>query len=467
MKIKNKLKKIKIHFVGIGGIGMSGVAELMFDLGYNIQGSDININANIVRLKKRGIKFFKGHKKSNIFKVSAVVFSSAIKKNNPELLESKRLSIPLISRADMLAELMKFKKSIAVAGSHGKTTTTSLVGSMFDKANFDPTIVNGGIINSFSKNNRFGKGEWMIVEADESDGSFLRLPHQINIVTNLDLEHLDYYKSKDNLIRAFINFINNLPFYGYSILCIDNKNLKRLSYKIKTRKIITYSKNQNNADVQITSIKKNKYNTEFSLFFKKGIIHNLKGKVNFKSTLLGDHNILNATAAITASLLAKVPIKHIQNSLSTFQGVKRRFSFLGKVNKASIYDDYAHHPSEIKASYEIAKQLSENKIIVIFQPHRYSRTSYLLDDFIKVLKKINILYILDIYPAGEKPIKNINSINLVKKLKLENKNIFYIRKKQNLNLILKPHFQENNIIIFMGAGSITYMAQELLNLYDQ
>ena len=384
MKNKTRQSKEIVHFIGIGGIGMSGIAELMFDLGYDIQGSDININTNIERLKNRGIKFFKGHNKSNIYKISAAVFSSAITKNNPELQECKRLSIPLISRADMLAELMKFKKSIAVAGSHGKTTTTSLVGSMFDNANFDPTIVNGGIINSFSKNNRFGKGEWMIVEADESDGSFLRLPHQINIVNNLDLEHLDYYKSKDNLIRAFINFINNLPFYGYSILCIDNKNLKKLSYKIKTRKIITYSKNQKNADVQITSIKKNKSNTEFSLFFKKGIIHNLEGKVNFKSTLLGDHNILNATAAITASLLAKVPIKHIQNSLSTFQGVRRRFSFLGKINKASIYDDYAHHPSEIKASYEIAKQLSENKIIVIFQPHRYSRTSYLLDDFIKV-----------------------------------------------------------------------------------
>ena len=245
MKIKNELKKTKIHFVGIGGIGMSGIAELMFDLGYDIQGSDIVTNTNIKRLKKRGIKFFKGHKKSNIRKISAAVYSSAIKKNNPELLECTRLSIPLISRADMLAELMKFKKAIAVAGSHGKTTTTSLVGSMFDKANFDPTIVNGGIINSFSKNNRYGKGEWMIVEADESDGSFLRLPHQINIVTNLDLEHMDYYKSKDNLIRAFINFINNLPFYGYSILCIDNKNLKKISYKIKTRKIITYAKNQN------------------------------------------------------------------------------------------------------------------------------------------------------------------------------------------------------------------------------
>ena len=258
MKKNSKFNKIIIHFVGIGGIGMSGIAELMLDLGYNIQGSDINLSENIQRLKKKGIKFFKGHDKKNIKNITAVVFSSAIKKNNPELIECKRLSIPLVSRADMLSELMKTKKSIAVAGSHGKTTTTSLVGSILDYAKFDPTIVNGGIINSYSKNNRFGLGEWMVVEADESDGTFLRLPHEINIITNLDIEHLDYYKNKDNLIKAFKNFINNLPFYGYSILCTDNNNLKRLSKEIKTRNIITYSKNQKTSDVKIASIKKNK-----------------------------------------------------------------------------------------------------------------------------------------------------------------------------------------------------------------
>ena len=229
MKIKNKLNKIRIHFVGIGGIGMSGIAELMIDLGYKIQGSDIAVNSNTERLQKRGIKFFKSHSKNNIKNISAVVFSSAIKKDNPELLECQKQSIPLISRADMLGELMKFKKSIAVAGSHGKTTTTSLVGAMFDYASYDPTIVNGGIINSYSKNNRFGKGDWMIVEADESDGSFLRLPHQINIITNIDMEHIDFYKTKNNLITAFKDFINNLPFYGYSIICIDNKNLNKFS----------------------------------------------------------------------------------------------------------------------------------------------------------------------------------------------------------------------------------------------
>ena len=427
MKKNSKFNKIIIHFVGIGGIGMSGIAELMLDLGYNIQGSDINLNENIQRLKKKGIKFFKGHDKKNIKNITAVVFSSAIKKNNPELIECKRLSIPLVSRADMLSELMKTKRSIAVAGSHGKTTTTSLVGSILDYAKFDPTIVNGGIINSYSKNNRFGLGEWMVVEADESDGTFLRLPHEINIITNLDLEHLDYYKNKDNLIKAFKNFINNLPFYGYSILCTDNNNLKRLSKEIKTRNII-----------------------------------GIGGKYKFKINLLGEHNILNATGAIIASLLAKVSIQKIQQSLLNFEGVKRRFSYLGNIQKAAIYDDYAHHPSEIKASYEIAKHLAEKKIIVIFQPHRYSRTKYLFNDFINILQKINYLYIMDIYPAGEKPIKGVNSKNLVNKIKNKNKNTFYLSNRDNLQHKLKPYFKKNNIIIFMGAGSITYYAENLI-----
>jgi len=463
MKKNRKFQKIIIHFVGIGGIGMSGIAELMLDLGYNIQGSDISLNENIQRLKKKGIKYFKGHNKKNIKNISAVVFSSAIKKNNPELKECKRLAIPLISRADMLSELMKAKKSIAIAGSHGKTTTTSLVGSILDYANFDPTIVNGGIINSYSKNNRFGQGEWMVVEADESDGTFLRLPHEINIITNLDVEHLDFYKNKDNLIKAFKNFINNLPFYGYSILCIDNNNLKTLSKKIKTRNIITYSRNQKNSDIKITSIKKSKQNTEFLLFIKKNIISGINGYYKFKTNLLGEHNILNATGAIVASLLVKVPIQKIQQSLINFEGVKRRFSYLGNIQKALIYDDYAHHPSEIKASYEIAKQLAEKKIIIIFQPHRYSRTKYLFKDFINILQKIDYLYIMDIYPAGEKPIKGINSINLVKKIKNKNKNTFYLSKTDNLQHKLTPYFKNKNIIIFMGAGSITLYAENLIN----
>ncbi len=459
----NKLNKIKIHFVGIGGIGMSGIAELMFDLGYNVQGSDISLNTNIKRLKKRGIKIYNTHKKNNIHNMSAIVISSAIKINNPELQECRRLSIPVITRADMLGELMKLKRSIAIAGSHGKTTTTSLVGSIFDNAKFDPTIVNGGIINSYSNNNRYGKSDWMIVEADESDGSFLRLPHEINIITNIDIEHLDYYKSSQNLFLAFEKFINNLPFYGYSVICTENINTQKIYKKIKTRKIISYSQNEN-SDVRIIKIEKDKKGSNFTLLFKKGIIKGINGKYNFKTNLLGDHNIFNATGAIIVSLLSEIPLQKIKNSLKVFQGVKRRFSFIGKIKKASIFDDYAHHPSEIKASYEIAKQLSDKKIIVIFQPHRYSRTKILQNEFIKILSKIKVLYILDIYSAGEKPIVNINSKILAKKIRMKNKNTFYVQNTNNLEFLLEEHFNDENIIVFMGAGSISNLAHNLVSI---
>ena len=363
----------------------------------------------------------------------------------------------------MLGELMKLKRSIAIAGSHGKTTTTSLVGSIFDNAKFDPTIVNGGIINSYSNNNRYGKSDWMIVEADESDGSFLRLPHEINIITNIDIEHLDYYKSSQNLFLAFEKFINNLPFYGYSVICTENINTQKIYKKIKTRKIISYSQNEN-SDVRIIKIEKDKKGSNFTLLFKKGIIKGINGKYNFKTNLLGDHNIFNATGAIIVSLLSEIPLQKIKNSLKVFQGVKRRFSFIGKIKKASIFDDYAHHPSEIKASYEIAKQLSDKKIIVIFQPHRYSRTKILQNEFIKILSKIKVLYILDIYSAGEKPIVNINSKILAKKIRMKNKNTFYVQNTNNLEFLLEEHFNDENIIVFMGAGSISNLAHNLVSI---
>ena len=299
----------KIHFIGISGIGMSGIAELMLDKGYSIQGSDISVNDNTKRLKKKGIKFFLGHNKKNIKNAHAIVYSSAIKKNNPEIREAYIKKIPVLSRADMLSELMKNKKSIAIAGSHGKTTTTSLVGNIFNEAGLDPTIVNGGIINSFSNNNRYGKGEWMIVEADESDGTFLKLPHQISIITNLDIEHMDFYKSKKNLINAFEKFINLLPFYGTTIMCYDDKNLKLLINKIKTRNILTYSIKNKKADVLIFDIIQNKLKTSFKLKINNKIIHSS----NYKFTInaIGNHNILNATASIIAAKLNGIKNKDI------------------------------------------------------------------------------------------------------------------------------------------------------------
>ena len=450
----------KIHFIGISGIGMSGIAELMLDKGYSIQGSDISVNDNTKRLKKKGIKFFLGHNKKNIKYADAVVYSSAIKKNNPEIREAYIKKIPVLSRADMLSELMKNKKSIAIAGSHGKTTTTSLVGNIFNEAGLDPTIVNGGIINSFSNNNRYGKGEWMIVEADESDGTFLKLPHQISIITNLDIEHMDFYKSKKNLINAFEKFINLLPFYGTTIMCYDDKNLKLLINKIKTRNILTYSIKNKKADVLIFDIIQNKLKTSFKLKINNKIIHSS----NYKFTInaIGNHNILNATASIIAAKLNGIKNKDINNALINYVGVKRRFSFIGKKNKSFVYDDYAHHPTEIAATLSAAKSL-KNKVIVVFQPHRYTRTKILIREFIKVLSKVDYLFLLETYSAGEKIIKGATSKDIYSKILKKNKNTIYLKNIGDLNKLMKPYTLHQNTIVFMGAGSISSIAKKYLN----
>ena len=462
MSLNKKNSNFIIHFIGIGGIGMSGIAELMLDQGYIIQGSDLVFNTTIKRLKDRGIKIYLGHKKSNINNISAAVFSSAIGQSNPEIQKCKELSIPLVSRAEMLAELMRNKNAIAIAGSHGKTTTTSLVGTILENAKLDPTIINGGIINAYSKNNRMGLGKWIVVEADESDGSFLRLPHKINIITNIDIEHLDYYKTKSSLVNSFQKFITNLPFDGCSIICIDNNNLKKLSKKINTRKIITYAHKDQEANVKILKIKYDDMKSNFSIYIEKNTIPHYSGIYKFCINLLGMHNVLNATSAIIAAMLLRISIKNIQKSLETFKGVERRFTFLGKIKKSFIYDDYAHHPTEIKASYEIAKHIAEKKIIVLFQPHRFSRTRDLYSAFIKVLNKIDILYVLDIYAAGENSIKKINSKNIVKDLRKKNQQVFYISKNEDINKILSSFYDDNNLIVFMGAGSITHKAHKLI-----
>ena len=360
----------------------------------------------------------------------------------------------------MLSELMKNKKSIAIAGSHGKTTTTSLVGNIFNEAGLDPTIVNGGIINSFSNNNRYGKGEWMIVEADESDGTFLKLPHQISIITNLDIEHMDFYKSKKNLINAFEKFINLLPFYGTTIMCYDDKNLKLLINKIKTRNILTYSIKNKKADVLIFDIIQNKLKTSFKLKINNKINHSS----NYKFTInaIGNHNILNATASIIAAKLNGIKNKDINNALINYVGVKRRFSFIGKKNKSFVYDDYAHHPTEIAATLSAAKSL-KNKVIVVFQPHRYTRTKILIREFIKVLSKVDYLFLLETYSAGEKIIKGATSKDIYSKILKKNKNTSYLKNIGDLNKLMKPHTMNQNTIVFMGAGSISSIAKKYLN----
>jgi UDP-N-acetylmuramate--alanine ligase len=463
MKKSNIYTRGIIHFIGIGGIGMSGIAELMLNLGYKIQGSDLYINNNIKRLQKKDIKIFLNHKVKNVINSNVVVYSSAIKKNNPEILAAKKKSIPIVSRADMLAELMRNKHSIAVAGSHGKTTTTSLVGSVLQECKIDPTIVNGGIINAFSSNNRLGLGKWIVVEADESDGSFLRLPHEINIITNIDREHLDYYQNIENLISSFKEFATNIPFYGTTIISLENNNSRKLAKEIITRNVITYGINKTDADLNILNITVKNNHSIILLKVKENKFKKYRGTYKFIIKLLGKHNILNATASIGVGLLLKLPINKIRNALKNFQGVKRRFTFLGKIKKASIYDDYAHHPTEIQATLEIAKYITKNKIVVIFQPHRYSRTKNLYIDFINVLMKADYLFISDIYSAGEKPLKGINTSNLVRDISKRGlKNVYYLNNSNSLNSTLSAFYEKENLIIFMGAGSISQWANDLM-----
>ncbi len=459
----NKKSKIKIYFIGIGGIGMSGIAELMHELGYTVLGSDQIESENVKRLKSIGLNIKIGHNRKNLTLVNAVVFSSAINKKNPEIQEAKKKQIPIVSRADMLSELMKNKRCIAIAGSHGKTTTTSLVGNILESGKLDPTIVNGGIINSFSKNNKFGKGKWMVVEADESDGSFLRLPHEISIITNLDTEHLDYYKTSKNLYSAFDKFILNLPFYGTSIVNYDDKNLKKIIYKNDTRKIISFSTKNTKASVFIEKISFDNQFSYFSLKFNVPI-NNTSGSYSYKIKAIGLHNIYNGAASIIAGLLVGVNNSYISDALKNYIGVKRRFTYLGKINLTNIYDDYAHHPTEIKATLSGAKQINKN-IVVVFQPHRYSRTKELFNDFVNILSKIKYLYLLDTYSAGEKKIKGYESKNIYLKIKKLNKNVVYVGNK-NLNKLIYNETMGNKIIIFMGAGSINKMASNFIKIND-
>mgnify|MGYP001479101401 CR=1 FL=1 len=459
----NKNTNIKIYFIGIGGIGMSGIAELMHEIGYTVLGSDQIESENIKRLKKIGINIKIGHNKKNLKNVNAVVYSSAINQKNPEIQEAKKKQIPIVSRADMLAELMKNKKCIAIAGSHGKTTTTSLVGNILESGKLDPTIVNGGIINSLSKNNKFGKGKWMVVEADESDGSFLKLPHEISIITNLDIEHLDYYKTLKNLYSAFDKFILNLPFYGISIVNEDDRYLKKIILKNDTRKIITFSIKNKKSNVFIDKIFLKNQFSYFTLNFNIPL-NNLSGSYSYKIKATGLHNVYNGTAGIIAGHLAGVKNTFIKESLKNYIGVKRRFTNLGKVNLANIYDDYAHHPTEIKATLSGAKQINKN-ITVVFQPHRYSRTRFLFNDFVNILSRIKKLYLLDTYSAGEKIIKGYESKNIYLKLKKINKKVVYVGNK-NLNKLIYNETKKNKIIIFMGAGSISKIAHNFIKINE-
>ena len=450
-----------IHFIGIGGIGMSGIAEILIQSGYLVQGSDINISDNTNRLKKIGVKIFIGQKSSNINNAKIIVVSTAITNTNIELIAAKKMFLPIVHRAEMLGELMRFKQSIAVGGTHGKTTTTSLISRIIEQNGMDPTIINGGIISSLGSNAKLGGGEWMIVEADESDGSFAKLNPTVAVVTNIDLEHLDHHGNEKNLEHAFFNFVSSIPFYGFICLCIDHPRVQKLISKLEDKKVITFGLSAN-ADIRATNIIYKNNCMNFDLNISKRLNTNTQ-VYNIEFSMIGLHNIQNALAAISIGLELNIPIESIQNSLKTFNGVQRRFEKVGDYNGSLIIDDYGHHPVEISSALSAARLIApKNKIISIFQPHRYSRLRDLFEDFCSCFNDSDQVLLLDVYPAGEKVIKKFESINLAEGLiKYGHKKVSYVKDSNKLANIIKDNLIPGDLVICLGAGTITKIANNL------
>ena len=452
-----------IHFIGIGGIGMSGLAQIMNNLGFTIQGSDLSQNKNTERLTKLGIKIFIGHHQKNLKKATMVVISSAVKKNNKELMTARVKKLPVFKRGEMLANIVALKKNIVIAGSHGKTTTPSLVANILLEAGLDPTVINGGVINSLKNNAQLGKGEWAVIESDESDGSFLKLPITYSIVTNVDKEHLDFYGSFERLKKNFCTFIEKTPSFGKSLVCIDDKNLKSLLSKCRTNNFLTYGFHSG-ANYQITNLKRK---INYSIFdlrikFTKDEVFKIK---NIKVNLIGDHNISNATASIAIALNLGIQISKIKKALKKFLGIQRRFTKVFSFEKREFYDDYAHHPTEIKAVINGARQVyKDRKIICVFQPHRYSRVKSLKHEFASSFRSIETVVLCPVYSAGEKLKYNFNqdkfSQLISKKSKIQ---VINIKNPEELKIYFKKNLFENEMVICMGAGSISSWIREIGN----
>ena len=463
MKIELAKTEI-IHFIGIGGIGMSGLSLIMKGKGFKVQGSDLSLNKNIERLKKEKIKIFIGHKKQNLKTATIVVISSAIKKNNPEIKEAKRKKLPIITRGEMLAHIVSLMKNIVVVGSHGKTTTTSLVASIFQKTKLDPTIINGGVINSIKNTAKLGKSDWSILEADESDGSFVHIPPTYSIITNIDREHMDFYQSIDELKNYFIKFIDKVPSFGKSFICLDDKINNEIIKKLRGQNFYTYGTNTN-SNFRIKNIKQEKELTEFdlsvSLPSKKKII--IK---KVKIPLLGIHNVRNSVAAAAVAITIGISIPNIKKGLLNFKGVQRRFNRIFSFNNIDFYDDYAHHPTEIKGVLDGVNKVYRNyDKVCIFQPHRISRLKDLREEFSFAFKNADTVVLCPIYSAGEKIKLGFNYLNFAKEIIKNSKvKLFLVNDKNQLAKFLKKNMYGKKIVIGMGAGSISNWMRELPKL---
>ena len=452
-----------IHFIGIGGIGMSGLAQIMKNMGFKIQGSDLYQNKNTERLIKSGIKVYFGHHQKNLKRATMVVISSAVKKNNKELKSAKHKKLPVFKRGEMLANIVALKKNIVVAGSHGKTTTTSLVANILVEAGLDPTVINGGVINALKNTAQLGKGEWAVIESDESDGSFLKLPITYSIVTNVDKEHLDFFGSFENLKKSFLTFIEKTPSFGKSLVCIDDNNLKSLLSRCKTPNFLTYGFDRQ-SNYQIINIRKKKDHSIFDLKLQFSSSKNYKIN-NIVVNLIGDHNITNATASIAIALNLGIKTSKIKKALKKFLGIQRRFTKVFSVGKREFYDDYAHHPTEIKAVINSARQVyKDRKIICVFQPHRYTRVKSLKNEFASSFKSSDTVILCPVYSAGEKLTYNFNQYDFSKLISKKSKiQVININNQKELKNYFRKNLLEDEIVICMGAGSISNWLREIGN----
>ena len=456
-------KKEIIHFIGIGGIGMSGLALIMKDLGFNVKGTDQQGGKNIDRLKKNKVIVQIGHKKKYLSNASIVVISSAIKKNNPEYLEAKKKRIPIYKRGEMLANIVSLYKNVVIAGSHGKTTTTSIVSTIFSKSKLDPTTINGGVINSIGNSAKLGKGEWCVLESDESDGSFLQLPFTYSIITNIDYEHLEFYGSIENLKKSFIKFAEKTPSFGKTLVCLDDKNNRSILKKIKNQNILTYGLNEK-SNFKIKNINQNNYLSKFDLEVK---LPNQKKKIlkSFKLPLIGIHNIKNCCASISIAIMMGISTSLIKKSILEFKGVQRRFNFVFENQKSIYYDDYAHHPTEISELLKSVREVYKSrKIISVFQPHRISRLNSLKTKFTKCFKFSDQVILCPVYKAGENLKLKFDYYKFAKEIiKNSNVRLIMINNERDLQRYAKNNIYGKNIVIGMGAGTISSWMRNLPN----
>ena len=449
-----------VHFIGIGGIGMSGIAEVLHNLGYKVQGSDQSDSANVQRLREKGIEVFVGHKAENLGDAEVIVVSTAIKKTNPELAAAREKLLPIVRRAEMLAELMRFRRAVAIGGTHGKTTTTSMVAALLDAGHLDPTVINGGIINAYGTNARMGDGDWMVVEADESDGTFLKLPADIAVVTNIDPEHLDHYGNFDNVRAAFAQFVENVPFYGFGVMCLDHPEVQALVSRIEDRRIVTYGQNPQ-ADVRFVN-----HRMEGAVSLFDVLIRSRKGETteikDLRLPMPGLHNVSNATAAIAVAHELGISADDIRRGLGAFGGVKRRFTHTGSWNGVEIFDDYGHHPVEIRAVLKAAREATKGRVLGIVQPHRYTRLHSLFDEFAACFNDADTVIVMPVYTAGEDPIEGVNSETLVSRIKTAgHRDARYANGPEALAPLVASVAEPGDFVVFLGAGNITQWAYAL------